>query len=341
MRLIKHPLLAVAALTACLAAGLTSGAAAAGAAELTGAGSTLIAPLLEGYWAPEFQKASGTTVKYGAVGSGTGIEQISARAVEFGASDAPLTSAQSSACNGCVQIPWALTATGIAYHLEGVGRLRLTGPVLAEIYLGKITTWNNTAIQKLNKGETLPNLPISVVYRSDGSGDTYAFTNYLSDVSPEWKSSVGFATSVSFKTGTGAKGNAGVTAVVVATNGSIGYISASYIIAHHLSAAALKNAAGKYEYPNLKNIANAASAIKKVPANNELHIVDPSKKYKIAYPLSTFTYCIAPTNPANKGTLQSWIQYAITKGQKFGPALDFAPLPKVVLKADEKATKAL
>ena len=341
MRLTRHSLLAGPALLACLAVGLSTGTATAAAAELTGAGSTLIAPLLEEHWAPEFEKISGTKVKYGAVGSGAGIEQISARAVEFGASDAPLTSAQSAGCGGCVMVPWALTATGIAYHLEGVGRLRLTGPVLAEIYQGKIKTWNDSRIAKLNKGESLPSLPITVVFRSDGSGDTYAFTNYLSDVSSSWKSSIGFATSVSFPTGTGAKGNSGVTALVVATNGSIGYISASYIIAHHLSAASLKNAAGKYEYPNIKNISNAAAAIKKVPANNELHIVDPSKKQKIAYPLSTFTYCIAPTNAAQKSVLQSWIQYAITKGQAFGPALDFAPLPKVVLKADEKAAKSL
>jgi phosphate transport system substrate-binding protein len=222
-----------------------------------------------------------------------------------------------------------------------VGRLRLTGPVLAEIYLGSIKTWNDPRIQKLNKGESLPNLPITVIFRSDGSGDTYAFTNYLSDISSTWKSRVGFATSVSFPTGTGAKGNSGVTAVVVGTNGSIGYISASYIIAHHLSVAALKNAAGKYEYPNLRNISNAAESVKKVPANNELHIVDPPKKYKVAYPLSTFTYIIAPTAPAQKSLLASWIYYAITKGQKFGPALDFAALPKAVLKADEKAVKSL
>jgi phosphate transport system substrate-binding protein len=139
----------------------------------------------------------------------------------------------------------------------------------------------------------------------------------------------------------GGKGNAGVTAVVVGTNGSIAYISASYIIAHKLGAAALKNAAGKYEYPNLKNIENAAKSVKKVPASNEMHIVDPSKKYKIAYPLSTFTYCIVPTSAPQKELLVSWIKYATTKGQVFGAALDFAPIPKVVLKADEKTLKAL
>lgn len=343
MRRTRHQLLALSAIFGGLALGLWPGASLAGAAEgsLTGAGSTLIAPLLEGYWAPGFEHSTGNKVTYAAVGSGAGIAQISARAVEFGASDAPLTSAQASECKGCVQIPWALTATGISYHLEGVSRLRLTGPVLAEIYLGKITNWDAPAIQKLNKGETLPNLPITVVYRSDGSGDTYAFTDYLSRVSPEWKSKVGNATSVSFPTGVGGKGNAGVTAVVVSTNGSIAYISASYIIAHNLGAAALKNAAGKFEYPNLQNIEDAAQSVKHVPANNEMHIVDPPKKYKIAYPLSTFTYCIVPTSSSNGPLLQSWIKYALTTGQKFGAALDFAAIPKVVLKASEKTIKTL
>jgi phosphate transport system substrate-binding protein len=326
---------------ACLAAAFTSGASAASAASLTGAGSTLIAPLLEGYWAPEFEHATGNKVTYAAVGSGAGISQISARSVEFGASDAPLTSAQAAECKECTQIPWALTATGIAWHIEGVSRLRLTGPVLSQIYLGKITNWNSPAIAKLNKGETLPNLPITVVYRSDGSGDTFAFTNYLSDVSSEWKSKVGNATSVSFPTGTGGKGNAGVTAVVVSTNGSIGYISASYIIAHNLQAAAIQNAAGKYEFPNLKNIENAASSIKSVPANNEVRIVDPAKKYKIAYPISTFTYAIIPSNAPQKSLLAEWVKFAVTKGQRFGAALDFATIPKVVLKAAEKSIKSL
>lgn len=320
-------------------AGPLSASAAAGE-SLTGAGSTLVAELM-GNWTEEFKSLYGDEVTYSAVGSGAGIEQISARAVDFGASDAPLTPAQASACNNCVQIPWALSGPGIAYHLEGVGRVRLTGPVIAEIYEGKITNWDSPAIAKLNKGEHFPNLPISVVYRSDGSGTTYAFTNYLSTVSSSWKSKVGYATSVSFPAGTGAKGNAGVTAVVVSTNGAIGYVEASYIIAHHLSAAAVKNAAGRYEYPNLKNIEEAASSVKKVPANNELHIVNPPKKYKRAYPISTFTYCIAPLGSPVKTLLSKFIYYAMTKGQKFGAAKDFAPVPKVVVNASLKTLKQL
>jgi phosphate transport system substrate-binding protein len=331
--------MAVAAIVGCLVPGVAaSGASAAG--TLTGAGSTLVAPL-EALWAQEFQSKYGDQVTYAAVGSGAGIAQISARTVDFGASDAPMTSAQAEGCKGCVQIPWALTATGIAYHVEGVSRLRLTGPVLAEIYLGSIKTWNDPRIAKLNKGEKLPSTAITPVFRSDGSGDTYAFTDYLSRVSSGWKSRVGNATTVSFPAGVGGKGNDGVTAVVSSTNGSIGYISASYILAHKLPAAELRNAAGKYEFPNLKNIESAASLVKKVPANNEMHIVNPSKKAKIAYPLSTFTYCIVPSSAPQKGLLASWIYYASTAGQKFGAALDFAPIPKVVLKATVKTIRAL
>jgi phosphate transport system substrate-binding protein len=317
---------------------MASSAAAAG--SLTGAGSTLVAPL-EAYWAQEFQHLYSDTVTYAAVGSGAGIAQISAGTVDFGASDAPLTSTQAAGCNGCVQIPWALTATGIAFKLEGIRKLDLTGPIVANIFLGKITNWNDPAIAKINKGTSLPNLKITPVFRSDGSGDTYAFTDYMSRVSTTWKSQVGNATSVNFPTGVGGKGNSGVTAVVSSTNGAIAYISASYIIAHQLGAAALQNAAGNFEYPNLKNIENAAQSVKHVPASNEMHIVNPSKKYKIAYPLSTFTYAIVPTAAPQKHLLASWIYYAMTAGQKFGAALDFAPIPKVVLNAGVKTVRVL
>jgi phosphate transport system substrate-binding protein len=324
---------------ACLTAGFASPVAAS-AYSLTGAGSTLIAPL-ETLWAEDFHKKYGNTVTYAAVGSGTGIAQISARAVDFGASDAPLTSAQAAGCKECIQIPWALSATGVAFNLPGIRRLKLTGPVLASIYLGKITNWSAAPIAKLNKGVKLPNLTITPVFRSDGSGDTYAFTDYLSRVSSAWKREVGTATTVSFKAGVGGKGNQGITAVVSSTSGALGYISASYIIAHALNAAALQNAAGNYEYPNLKNISNAASSVKSVPANNEMHIVNPAKKYKIAYPISTFTYCIVPKGAPQRQALASWVYYAMTGGQAFGAALDFAPIPKVVLNAGVKSVREL
>jgi phosphate transport system substrate-binding protein len=335
----RLPIVAAIAAMTSLTAGLVSPAGAS-AYSLTGGGSTLVAPL-EAFWASDFQRRYGDTITYAAVGSGTGIAQISARTVDFGASDAPLTPAQASTCKECFQIPWALTATGVAFHLEGIRRLNLTGPVVANIYLGKITNWDSPAIAKLNKGVKLPNLNITPVFRSDGSGDTYAFTDYLSRISPTWKSKVGFATAVSFPTGVGGKGNQGETAIVSSTNGAISYISASYIIAHGLGAAALQNAAGKFEYPNLKNIENAASSVKHVPANNEMHIVNPPKKYKVAYPISTFSYCIVPKGAPQKAALASWIYYAMTTGQSFGAPLDFAPIPKVVLNAGVKTVREL
>lgn len=334
----RHSLLALVAVVMSMTAAVM--ASAAQASSLTGAGSTLVAPL-EAYWAQDFEHRYGIGVTYAAVGSGAGIAQISARTVDFGASDAPMTIPQARNCNECVQIPWALTATGIAYNVPGVSTLRLTGPVLAEIYFGKITNWDAPQIAKLNKGVTLPNLAITPVFRSDGSGDTYVFSDYLSRVSSAWKSQIGFATAVSFPHGVGGKGNDGVTAVVSSTSGSIGYISASYIIAHKLAAAEVQNAAGKFEYPNLKNIEAAAASVTKVSANNEMHIVNPKKKYKFAYPLSTFTYAIIPKGAPQKELLAKWVYYAMTTGQKFGASLDFAPIPKIVLNKAIQTVKSL
>jgi phosphate transport system substrate-binding protein len=311
---------------------LTTAANATTGGSLTGAGSTLVAQLMAS-WTSGVQGADGIEVTYGAVGSGAGIAQISARTVDFGASDAPLTSAQAAACNGCVQMPWAMSALGIGFHLNGIRRLTLSGPVLANIYLGKITTWRDPAIVKLNKGISLPNEKITPVFRSDGSGSTFAFTDYLDRVSRTWKSQVGSATAVSFPTGVGAKGSAGVTAVVASTEGALGYIETSYLITHGLPGAAIVNAAGRAVYPNLANIEAAGKSVKHVPASNELHIVNPSKKYKFAYPISTFTYVIVPKGSPKKSLLSTFINYVITKGQAFGPALDFPPIPGVVRSA--------
>ncbi len=329
-------MLALAALTTSLATGMTYGASGAAAAggSLTGAGSTLIAPF-EAYWGQEFEK-KGIKVTYAAVGSGSGIAQISARTVDFGASDAPMTPTQFNECKGCVQIPWALTATGIAFNLKGVKRLRLSPQIVANIYLGKIAKWNAAPIAKMNKGVKLPNMKITPVFRSDGSGDTYAFTDLMSRVSPEWKHKVGNATSVEFPKGVGGEGNSGVTAVVEKTPGAIAYIAASYLLAHKLTPAALENRAGKFEYPNLPNIAQAAAAVKHMVPNNEMHIVNPPKSAKIAYPLSTFTYVIIPNDTTQKALISEFVHYALTSGQKFGPKLDFATLPQVVKAASFK-----
>ena len=217
-------------------------------AGLTGAGSTLVAPLMAN-WINGFEIKEGISVKYGSVGSGAGISQITARTVDFGASDAPLTPEQAAACNGCVQIPWALTGVGMGFNIPGVKKLNLTGPIIAGIYFGKITKWNDPKIKKVNPGVKLPGLTITPVFRSDGSGDTYAFTNYLSKVSAAWKSEVGYATSVGFPTGVGGKGNSGVTSTVTKTPGAVGYITATYLVAAGLEPPPSRTRPGTMRFP--------------------------------------------------------------------------------------------
>jgi phosphate transport system substrate-binding protein len=308
-------------------------------AALNGAGSTLVAPLLAN-WKTGFESGGGTQVAYNPVGSGEGIKQIIAKTVDFGASDAPMTSEQAGECGGCVTIPWALSATGVGYHLKGVKRLNLSGPVLAEIYLGKIKKWNDPKIAKLNPKAKLPAIAITPVYRSDGSGDTYAFSNYLSKVSPAFRSQVGVGTTVGFKAGVGAKGNLGVTGELE-TEGAIAYVAVAYLIGAGDHAAAIENNAGNFELPNVTNIEEAASIVKSARSNSAVSIVDPPKAAKKAYPISTFTYAIVPSDPPQAEALKEFIGYAIGTGQKYGASLDFAPLPPVVLAAAQKAVSSL
>jgi phosphate transport system substrate-binding protein len=310
---------------------------------LTGAGSTLVQPLVSTWTAP-LGAAFGYNVQYSGVGSGAGIAQITARSVDFGASDAPLTPDQAANCKNCLQIPWALSATTLSYNVPGVpNNLHLTGPIIAGIYLGTITNWNAPAIKAANPKLSLPDLKITPVFRSDGSGDTYAFTDYLSRVSGAWKSKVGFATAVQFPAGVGGKGNPGVAGVIAQTKGAIGYISAAYALPFHLKVAAVKNASGAYATPGLRGIAAAGQLVKKVPANNEMHIVNPPKGARLAYPISTFTYIIIPKSSPKAAELRKMVFWAVTQGQqpKFTAKQIFAPIPKVVLVAAEKTLKQI
>ena len=329
MRLKRSASLASALLLAACVLGLS--AAAASASGLSGAGSTLAAPIIQ-EWGTAWANQTGNTFSYSPVGSGTGYKDIAGGLVDFAGSDAPLSS-YSTPCSNCVQIPWGLSAVGMGYHLNGVHGLHLTGPVVAAIYMGQITNWSDPRIRALNKGLHLPNLAITPVHRSDGSGTTYAFANYLSAISSSWRSQIGYSTVINWPTGVGGSGNAGVTAILGSTNGAISYAEVAYLIAHQLPAAAIKNAAGRFVYPNLSNIETAASIVKSVPANGEMHIVNPPRRNKSAYPIATFTYAIVPTNAPQGGLLQSFIGYALGAGQRFGPSLDFAPIPKVVLNA--------
>jgi len=294
---------------------------------LVGAGSTLVAPLVA-QWSSDYAKKTGVTVTYGSIGSGGGIAQMTARTVDFGASDAPLTSDQASACTDCVQVPWALGATLASYNLKGApAKLRLSGPVLADIFLGKITHWDDPAIAKLNSGATLPATVITPVYRSDGSGDTYAFSDFLSKVSPEWKSKLGVSTQVSFPKGIGGKGNDGVAAVVGRQNGAIGYLGISYVFGNELNYALIQNAAGNYPVPGPGTITAAADSITTIPSDNAISITDPPASAKDAYPISTFTYVIASSGSSKAAELKKMIYWAVTTGQGFGKPLLFQPLP--------------
>src|SRR2546421_10907889 len=216
-------LLALAAIAAVAAACGSSGSSSSGGASnskaLNGAGSTLVAPLIS-QWAPDYATSAGVTITYGPIGSGGGIDAITNRTVDFGASDAPLTPDQFAACKGCVQIPWALSATSIAYRGDALpNHVHLTGKVLADIFLGQIKKWDDPAIKKLNGGKSLPSLAITVIHRSDNSGTTYNLTDYLNHVSPEWKSGPGRGVAVDWPTGVGARGSSGVSAALSQTNG--------------------------------------------------------------------------------------------------------------------------
>ncbi|MFL5942235.1 MAG: phosphate ABC transporter substrate-binding protein PstS [Gaiellaceae bacterium] len=332
--------LAAAALLGALAVTSATAANTRSNATLKGAGSSLMAPAVA-VWQTLYR---GDSVQYSGIGSGGGIKAIQARTVDFGASDAPLTKSQDEGCHGCVQIPWALSATSPVVNVPGVAahQLKLTGPVLAGIYLGKITNWNDPAIKKLNPGLGLPNLKITPVHRSDGSGDTYVFTNYLSKVSHTWKTKVGNATTVSWPAGVGGNKNNGVAAIVGSTPGTIGYVSVAYTIANHLKLARLKNASGKYVLPTLGSIEAAAQLVKgqMIPANNKISITDPpaSKKYRVAYPLATFTYVIVPQQTPKAAELKAFVKWALgAQAQGSIKRLVFAPLPAAVVKAAKKS----
>ena len=331
--------LLAAAVSGCGSSG-TSAASAAGTSgsvkSLSGAGSTLVAPLMS-QWEPDYASKSGITITYGAVGSGGGIDAITARSVDFGASDAPLSSDQAAACKNCVQVPWALAATVMTYHVSGVpNNLKLTGPVVADIYLGKITSWNDPQIVQLNPGVKLPATHITPVYRTDGSGDSFVFSSYLSAVSPTWKSRFGASTQPSFPVGTGGDKNSGVAAAVQGTDGAIGYVAVSYIAADSLDEALLENQAGNFPKPSLDNITAAASAVTTIQPDGSVSLVNPPPSAAQAYPMSTYTYAIAPTNSPHAAELRAFLTYAITSGQSFGPPLGYPPLPSAIVSHDKQ-----
>jgi phosphate transport system substrate-binding protein len=333
----KAPLVALAAAVALVTSASTGTA----GNSLKGAGSSFVSPLVSTWVAP-YDAATGVHVDYSPIGSGGGISAIQARTVDFGASDAPLSPDQFTNCKGCVQIPWALSATSIAYNLDGVSpHLKLTGKVLADIYLGKVKNWNDPALKKLNPGANLPDLAITPIFRSDSSGTSFNFTDYLSGVSGEFAEKVGTGTQVNFPAGVGGRGSSGVSAVLGRTKGGIIYVDIAFALKNHFSTFRVQNRAGKFALPGLAQIKDAASTVKFIPTDNSLSIVNPPKSKSEAYPICTFTYVIVPLQTSTAPELKKFIFWALTGGQKYGPKLLFAPIPKIVLVRAEQTLKKI
>jgi phosphate transport system substrate-binding protein len=344
-KLVRISLVAAVAALVAIAAVTTAGVASARSSggTVNGAGSTFVAPLVSKWTAPVHQDL-GLTLNYSAVGSTAGVQDISTKQVNFGASDAPLSQFPQFKC-ACVQIPWALAATGVVYNLGGsLQHLNMTGSVLAQIYLGKITKWNAGPIKKINKGRALPNEKITVVYRQDGSGTTYNFTDYLSHVSHAWKSGPGTGTSVTFPVGVSGSHSSGLAALVRSNPGAIGYVDVDYAIVNHFGLMKLKNRSGKFVLPRAVGI-KAAAALDTHPAKDgSLSIVNPpkSKKFRNAYPICTYTYVdVQKSSGSNAGALKKLIGWVITKGQSYGPPIVFEPLPKAVVTFDKTQLKKI
>jgi phosphate transport system substrate-binding protein len=302
--------------------------------DLRGAGSTFVFPLVS-KWSTVYK---GSNVSYSPIGSGGGIAAITNRTVDFGASDAPLSRDQFSQCKGCAQIPWAFSATSIPYNVNGIGYgLKLTGPILADIYMGRIGRWNNAKIKAINPGVKLPDQKVVPIFRSDGSGTTYNFTDYLSHVSKGWKSKYGKGTQVNFPAGVGARGSSGVAGALARTPGGITYVDVAYSLKNGFKIAKVRNRAGRFQLPGIIQIRAAAKSITTLRASqNAYTAVDPNPRQPKAYPICTFTWVIVPLKTGKAPELKKFIDWALTKGQSYGPKLRFVELPKIVQKAGRK-----
>lgn len=306
---------------------------AAQAADLTGAGATFPNPIYT-KWFAEYKKVdAASNFNYQAIGSGGGQKQILEGTVDFGASDGPMSDESLAKAPGKIlHIPTVAGAVAITFNLPGVTSLKLDGPTLADIYLGKITKWDDAAIAKLNKGAKLPATPIAVAHRADGSGTSYIFTDYLSTVSPEWKDKVGKNTTVKWPAGIGGKGNDGVAGLVKQTAGAIGYVELIYAVQVKLPVADLKNADGAFVKPTLEGI-TAATATATIPDDFRFSMVNAPGKD--SYPISGVTWLLVyeQQKDAAKGkTLVAFLKWALTEGEKQAKALDYAPLPDDVQK---------
>lgn len=328
-------------LLAAAAALALAGTAQADSLLVNGAGATFPAPLYTKWFARYHQLRPDLAFNYQAIGSGGGIQQITAGTVDFGASDAPMKDEQLAKRPDVVHVPTVLGAVVVTYHAPGVKALKLTPELLAGVFLGKITRWNDPALARVNPGEQLPDAAIAVVHRSDGSGTTNGFTDYLSKVSPEWKQQVGTGTSVRWPVGLGGKGNDGVAALVKQTPGAIGYVELAYATQNKLALAALRNRDGNFVAPSLASTSAAAAGVT-MPADYRVSITDAPGKD--AWPIASFTYLLVRKDQADarKGeALVRFLWWATHDGQQDAPALDYAPLPRAVVLMVEKTLATL
>lgn len=325
-----------------LALGALALAGAAQAGETTGAGSTFVYPILS-KWAAEYQAKFGHQVNYQSIGSGGGIAQIRGATVDFGATDMPIKAIDLEKL-GLGQFPLVIGGVVPVVNLDGVqaGQLRFSGPVLADIYLGKIKSWNDPAIVKLNPSLTLPNQAISVVHRSDGSGTTFNWVNYLSKVSPEWQSKVGEGTAVEWPTGIGGKGNEGVAAFVNQTKGSIGYVEYAYVLQNKMTYALLQNKAGNFIKPDSESFQAAAASADWAHATDFYLIMTDAPGEK-AYPVTATVFMLMykqAKNAERAAIARDFFKWAMENGQKQAESLDYVPLPPTLVQQIESYWKA-
>jgi phosphate transport system substrate-binding protein len=315
------------------------------AVRINGAGATFPYPIYS-KWFTEYNKLHpDVQINYQSIGSGGGIRQLSNQTVFFGATDGPMTSDQMLAAAGKVlHLPTVLGAVVPVYNIPGVdARLKFPGPLLADIFLGKVTKWNDPAIATQNPGVKLPGNEITVVHRSDGSGTTYIFADYLGKISPDWKKTVGIATSLNWPTGVGAKGNEGVAGLVKQTPGAIGYVELIYALQNKIDFGSVQNAAGEFVRASLDSVTKAAAATKgKMPPDFRVSITNAPGAG--VYPISSFTWLLFYENPKDKRaarTMTDFMRWALQDGQKYCADLGYAPLPAEVVAMEMEALKKI
>jgi phosphate transport system substrate-binding protein len=327
---------------AIVAAGLVAASTSAFAADITGAGATFPFPIYS-KWADSYKKETGNGLNYQSIGSGAGIKQIQAKTVTFGATDAPLKAEQLEK-DGLVQWPMVMGAIVPVVNLEGIkpGEIVLSGELLGDIYLGKITKWDDPAIAKLNPKLKLPTDAITVVRRSDGSGTTFNFTDYLSKSNAEWKTKVGFGTAVEWPAGVGAKGNEGVAGNISQTRNSIGYVEYAYAKQNKLTYAAMINKAGKTVQPTMAAFQAAASNADWAKAPG-YYVILTDQPGEASWPITAATFILMHREPADKAASAEAIKFfkwAFAKGDKMAEELDYIPMPETVVKLIEKTWSA-